>query len=150
VQLHHRQGIATVHELFDPHQLLAQLAAGMQIGKVFRLETLLDQHCHGQRVAHGQGRGRAGSRHQVHGTGFFRDPAVERDVGGLGQRRLDVARDGDQARANSLQGFEDSGQFLGLAAVRHGDDDIVRLNDAKVAVHGLGWVKKESRRAGAG
>ena len=46
-------------------------------------------------------------------------------------------------------GFEQPDQFLGLAAVRQRDDDVVGLDDAEIAVHGLGRVQEDRRRARA-
>ena len=53
------------------------------------------------------------------------------------------------ARADALQRLQDARQFFGLAAIRHGDDHIVGLDDPKVAVHGFGGMQEERRRAGA-
>ena len=45
--------------------------------------------------------------------------------------------------------LEQAQDFVGLAAVRQRDDDVVGLDDAEVAVDRLGRVQEERRRAGA-
>ena len=82
-----RRGVAGVHRVLDPHQAPSELAAGMQGREVLLAEALAHQQRHRQRVAERERRGRAGGRRQVQRAGFLGDAAVERDVGGLRQRR---------------------------------------------------------------
>ena len=69
-------------------------------------------------------RGRAGRRHEIQRAGFFGDLAVERDVGRLRERRRGVAGDGDDARADAPDGFEQPKHFLRFAAVRDGEQHV--------------------------
>ena len=81
------QSLARVHQRFDAHQPLAELAAGMQVREILLAEALLDEQRHRQRVADRERRGRARGRHEVHRARFFGHAAVERHVGGLRERR---------------------------------------------------------------
>ena len=85
VRLHDGRVVTAVHQLFDAHQPLSELSAGMQARKALLAEALGDEQRHRQRVSERQGRRRAGRRHQVHWARFFRDAAIERDVGCLAE-----------------------------------------------------------------
>ena len=72
------------------------------------------------------------------------DLAVEGDVRGLGERRCRVAGDRDDARADPQYRFEEADDFLRFAAVRNGEEYVVRLNDAEIAVRRLGGCRKNA------
>ena len=94
-----RDVVAGVHQLFHPHQALAKLTAGMEVGEVLGAESLFDQQRHRQRVAEREGGGGAGGRHQVERARLFGDVAIERDVGKLAQRRARMPGQRDDPRA---------------------------------------------------
>ena len=140
---------AAVHQLIDAHQLLAELAARMDLGEVLFAESLFDEQRHAERVAHRERGGRAGGRHEIERARFFGHLAVERHVGRLRERRRRVAGDGDDARADAPDGLEQAQHFLRLAAVRNREQHIVRLDDAEIAVRRFGGMEEECRRARA-
>ena len=139
-----------VHQLFGAHQPLAELPTGVQVGEILLSEALRHEQCHRQRVAERERGRRAGSGHEVQRARFFRHMAIERDVGRLSEGRVRLAGDHNQPRTEPLDRLEQSKQFIGLAAMRQRDDDVLRLENAEVAVDGLRRMKKERRRAGAG
>ncbi len=146
---HDRRGGTRVHDVLDLHQPAAEFAGRMERRELILAEALANEERHGERVAHRQGGGRAGRRHQVHRTGLAGDGAVERDVGGPGQRRRGIAGDGDEARAQPADRLEQAQQLLGFAAVRERNHHVVVSNRAEIAVRGLGRVQEPGRRAGA-
>ena len=148
-RLHDRRRGAAVHDVLDLHQPASELAGRMQRRELILAEPLADEERHRQRVAHREGGGRARRRHEVHRTGFLGDGAVERDVGGLGERRRGIAGDGDEPRAEAADRFEQPQQLLGLAAVRERNHHVVVADGAEIAVRGLGGVQEPGRRAGA-
>ena len=104
---------------------------------------------HRQGVAQRQRRGGAGRRRQVHRTRLFRDVAAQRHVGRLAQRRLRVPGHRDQPRADPTNRLEQPDELVRLAAVGQREHHVVGLDDAEVAVNGLGGVQEDRRRAGA-
>ena len=60
-----------------------------------------------------------------------------------------IAGHRDQLRADPADRLEQAKQFLGLAAVRQRDHDVVVANRAEVAVDRFGRVQEPGRRAGA-
>ena len=59
------------------------------------------------------------------------------------QRRLWIAGDGDDLRADSLDARQEPQQLLGLAGVGDGEHDIAANDHAEVAVNGLGGMQKK-------
>ena len=144
-----RLGRRACHQLLDAHEPLAQLAARMQVGEVLLAETLGHEQRHGERIAEGE-RGRGARRgHQVQRARLLRHAAIERDVGRLAEGGPAVAGDGDQSRAEPLDRLQQAQDLVGLAAARERHDDVVGLDDAKVAVNRFGRMEEEGRRAGA-
>ena len=139
-----------MHQLIDPHQLLAELAARVNLREVLLAESLFDEQRHAQRIAHRERGGRARRRHEVQRARLFGHLAVQRDVGRLRQRRGGIAGNGDDARADAADGLEEPEDFLRLAAVRDGEQHVIGLDDAEVAVGRFRRVKEERRGAGAG
>ncbi len=146
---HDRSLLATLHQLFGPHEFLTQFSTRVKAREMLLTEALRHEKRHRQRVAQGQGRRRTCRRHQIHWARFFRNAAIEGDIGGLGERGTAVARDGDQACAQSLDRLEEPQQFVGLPAVRERNDHVLRLQDAEISVNRLSGMKEERRRAGA-
>ena len=145
-----RDVVAGVHQLLDPHQTLAQLAAGVKVCEVLGAEPFLDQERHRQRVAERQsGRG-AGRRHEVERARLLGDVTVERDVGKLAQGRVWMPRERDDSRAAPPDGLEQAKNLVCLAAVGQRDDNVAGLNHAKVAVNRFGGMQEERGRPGAG
>ena len=85
-ELDDRRRRAGVHQRFDPHQFLSELAAGMQVGEVLFAEALLDEQRHRQRVTERQRRRRARRRNEVQRACLLGHAAVERQVSGLRER----------------------------------------------------------------
>ena len=138
-----------MHQGFDPHQLLAQFAARVQVREVLLAKSLLDQQRHRQRIPESQGRRGAGRRHQVQRARLLGHVAIQRQIGGVGQRGCRRAGHGDEARPEPADGLEQAQDLSGLAAVRQRDHDIVAMHHAEVAVNGLGGVQEEGGRPGA-
>ena len=77
-----------MHQVLHAHQALAQLAARMQVREVLFAKPFPHEQRHGQRIANRErGRG-AGGWHEVQRARLSRDVAIERDIGGLAERRL--------------------------------------------------------------
>ena len=63
-------GFAGVHELADAGELLAELAAGMEIGEIFGAEALAEGDGDGQGVAEGEHGGGRGGGSEVEAAGL--------------------------------------------------------------------------------
>ena len=119
----------------------------MQVGELLFAKALAPRQRHRQRVAERERGRRARRRRQVHRARFFGHVAAQRDVRRLAERRVRIAGERDQARAGAADRLEQPHQLFGLAAVRQRDHDVVRPDDAEVAVNGLGGMQEERRRA---
>ncbi len=131
--------VAAVHQLPGAHQALAEHAAGVQVGEVLGLESLLDQHRHRQRVAQRQRRGGA-ARSAPDSSGRPRPRRWQSSTTSAAWASVDrgspviaISRAPIRLMVSSTRG-----QLLGLAAVRHRDHDVVGLDHAEVAVHRFG------------
>src|SRR5678815_3480703 len=76
--------------------------------------------------------------------------AIERDVRRLSEGRVRLTGDHNQPRAEPLDRLQQSKQFIGLAAMRKRDDDVLRLENPEVAVDGFRGMEKEGGSACAG
>ena len=125
---------------------LAELAAGVQMGEVVLPETAPDQQRHRERIAERQRGRRARGRREIHRTRLFGHVTVQRDVGGPAERRLGLAGQGNEPRADPLDGFEQRGPASSrFAAGRQRDDHIVGLDDAQIPVHRFGRMQEVGR-----
>ena len=78
-----------MHQVADLGELLAQLAAGMQLRKILGAEAFAQADRNGQRIAQREHRrGRGGGR-EIQPAGLALHPAIERHVAGL--RRESIA-----------------------------------------------------------
>ena len=75
--------------------------------------------------------------------------AVERDVGGPGERRAGMAGQRDQARADPPDRLQQPDHLLGLAAVRQRQHHVVFADGAEIAVDGFRRMEEPGRGAGA-
>jgi hypothetical protein len=75
-----------VHQLAHLGQLLAELAAGMQLGKVFRAEALAQADGDGQRIAQSEHGGGGGGGREIQPAGLALDRAIECYIARLAPR----------------------------------------------------------------
>ncbi len=75
--------VAGVHEVADVGQALAQLAAGVEFGKVFGAEALAQADGDGQRIAQSEHGGGGGGGGEIEAAGFALHAAIESYVAGL-------------------------------------------------------------------
>ena len=144
------QILAFVHQLLDPQQLAAELAARMEDGEVARGEAAPIQQRHRQRVAQGQHAGGGGRGREAHRAGLADLRQQQKEVGRLDQRARRPTDDGDQ-RNREPTGVENQvAQLGGLAGVGQGQHRVLRRDHAEVAVAGLGRMDVERRSAGRG
>jgi hypothetical protein len=78
----------------------------------------------GEGVADGEGDGGGGGGDEVEGAGFALDGGVEDEVGMLGEGGLEVAGEGDDARAGALEDGQEIDEFVGFAGVGEGEDGV--------------------------
>ena len=124
-------------------------SAGVKIRKVLLLESPLLQQDDGQRIAHGQRRGRACGGREVEGTGFLGNADVQVDRGSPGEGGAGVARHGDQRQAKPLDTRQQEGDFLGFAGIGDRQDHILAGDHPHVAMSCFAGVNEERRRPGA-
>ncbi len=129
-------------------QALAQLAAGVERGKVLGAEAFAERDGDGQSVAEGEHGGGGGGRREAEAAGFGGNRAVEGDGAGCGEGRLHVADEGDEGVAHALQSGQEAQDLLGFAAGGEGDDHVAFGDHAEVAMDGFGRMKEERRAAG--
>ena len=103
-----------------------------------------------QRVTQRQRRGRARRGRETERTRFGVDRRVEMHVGGLRQRTLLVAGEGDEARALALQMRRQRDQLVGFAGIRQHQHDVVGRDHPEVAVRRIGRMHEERGRSGGG
>src|SRR5581483_6460832 len=147
---HERHGVAPVHELLDPPEPPAERARGMEEGKVLGREAALLEEGHGERVAHGHGRGRARGGREAERTGLLGHAHVEDHVGVAGERRVGRTAERDQRNAKAAGDREQAQHLLALAGVGDRDQHVAALEAAQVAVAALARVQEEGRGARRG
>ncbi len=143
-----RDGVAGVHELAHAGEALAQLAAGVERGKIFGLEAFLNRDSDGESVAKREHGSSGGGGREAHATGFTWHAAVERDITGERERGLHVATEADERVADALDIGEKAEDFFRFTAGRERNDDIALGEHAEVAVDGFRRVKKDRGAAG--
>ncbi len=99
----------------------------------------------GEGIADGQRDGGGGGGGEVEGAGLALDGGIENDVGVLGERGLQIAGEGDDAHAGALDDGQQVDQFVGFAGIGKGQDDVLGLQQAQVAMHGLGRMQHGRR-----
>jgi hypothetical protein len=141
-------GVASVHELADAGEALAQLAAGVEGGEILSAEAFFDGDGDGEGVSEGEHCGGGSGGGEAHSAGLGGDAAVERDVAGEGERGLCVAAEADEGVADALDIGEQAEDLLGFSTGGERDDDVAFGQHAEVAVDGFCRVQKERRAAG--
>ncbi len=136
---------AGVHQVAYFGELLAELAAGVQLGKILGAEALAQADGDGERIAQGKHRGGGGSGRKIQPAGLALDRAIERNIAGCGEGRLQIAAEADERVAFALEGGEEAQDLFGLAAGREGNDYVARHQHAQIAVYCLGWMQKQGR-----
>ncbi len=145
----HDGQVVRAHDIADGHQQTpSEAAAGMQAREIDAREVAHPHERDGQRVAHGDLRRGRGRGREVQDAGLLLDSDVEVDVGILGQRRLGIARHGDEFVAVGVDERHDLEDLVGLARIGERHDDVVGRNHAQVAVESLAGMEEEARRAG--
>ena len=79
---------------------------------------------------------------------FIQRPQDQGNIGGLRQRALLVAGDGDDGGCHLPERRQQFDDFLRFAAQRQGEDDIVLMDHAEIAVNGAGGVDEVGAGAG--
>ena len=130
------------------HEPLAERAGGVRAQEVLRGEAARVEQRQRERVAQRERGGGARGRRESERTGFGVDARVEMDVGGLRERALLVAGDRDERGARALDVRQERHELVGLAGIGEHEHDVVGRDHAEVAVHRLGGVHEERRRAG--
>ncbi len=144
------ESVAGSHDIADgEEQGAADGAAGVALGIVFELEAAGVEKDHGDGVAEGEGGGGAGGRGHVEGAGFFGDGDVESEGAVLGEGAVGFGGEGDDGDVAAFDGGEEGGDFVGGAGVTHGEEEVVVVEDAEVAVHGFDGVHDGGGGAGA-
>ena len=119
-------------------------------GELFLVETARFQDAKREGVAEREDRGGRRRGRELEGAGLLDAAQLDDDVRVLPERGAFAGGDGDQPGADLLEGGEEPGDFLGLAAVGDGEDDVGGQDPSQVAVIGLGGVEEDGRRAGRG
>ncbi len=141
---------AGFHEIAHALELAAEGAVGVAEGEVAGLKTALFEENNGEGITHGEGGGGGCSWGEVEGADFAVDLDVENDVGFEGEAAFEVAGHGDEEVFVALKEGDAGDDFFGGAAVGEGEDDVVGLDHAKVAMEGFTRVNVEGGGAGAG
>ena len=144
----HGDLVARVHQVADLGQLLAQLAARVQLREILGAEALAQAYGDGQGVSQGQHGGGRGRRRQIQPAGLALHAAIQGHVTGLGQRRVRIAREADQRVTLALERGQQAQNLLGLARGRQSHHHVARHQYAQIAVQRLGRVQKQGRRTG--
>jgi len=143
--------IARDHGLLHlAHEPLPQGSTGVKFEEVLLAEVALLRQGHGQGVAHGERRRRAGGGRQAEGTGLPRNAHIDDDVAGSPEGRFRVSRQCDERRPDRADSLDEFVEFGCLAAVGDGDEHIAFGDDAQIAVHPFYGVKEDGRSARAG
>ena len=142
------QGFALMHELADAGETPAELATGVEVGKIVRLEAERAADLDGEGIAEREHGGGGGGGCQLHIAGLAGDADVERNDAGLGEGGGVASAEADKRDADAFEGGDELEQLVGFAGVRESEDDVAAGEDADVAVEGFGGVQKV--RGGAG
>ena len=102
----------------------------MALGKFRFPETARLKHRHGECVTHDERSGGAGGGGHVEGTGFLGHLDVEHDFGVFSQRRARHCGHGNNLHCKSPNCRQQIDQFVGLAGVAQGEQDIAVVEDA--------------------
>ncbi len=121
----------------------------MGAGEVLGAEAARLEQRDGQRVAHGERRGRAGGRRETEGAGLLLHAHVDIHVGDLRHAGLLVAGQRDEGHTEALDERQDRDDLAGAAGVRDREHHILRGDHAEIPVARLAGVHEECRRAGA-
>ena len=144
-------GYAGAHAVFDaPEQFAPECSARVIDGEILCAEVALLHEADHECIAHKErGSGGCGGC-QAEGACFVVHVDGEGVVGTCCERRLQVARDGNDAAADAVDGVDDIENLVGLTAVADEHRHIVGGNHTKVAVHGLGSIDEDGRGARGG
>ena len=144
---HNRVLIPRVHHVRDGEQQLApECTAGVEERIVLLLEVARLHERHRDRVAHCERRCRGAGRCEPERARLSLDTDVDVEVRAPPELGFTSTAHCDNPRADAVDDREDVYDFVRLAAVRDGDNDIVRRHHAKIAVKRLGGVHEERGR----
>ena len=144
---HQRQALAGMHHLAHELQLGAELAARVEDPEMLGREAAPLEQRHRQRVADHELHGGRGGRREAVRACLERFGQGQAGIGLPGERARLIAGDGDQAEAEALGVGDEVGEFRRLARPRQGDDHVVRLDHAEVAVARLAGMDVIGGRA---
>ena len=125
-------------------------AAGVERGIFLAGEAAGFEQRDGEGVADRQRDGGGGGGDEIERAGFTLDGSIEDDVRVLGKGGIQGAGQGDDAHAGALENGQQVDELVRFAGVGQREDGVFGLEQAEVAVHGLGGVQNVGRRAGAG
>jgi len=126
----------------------AMLAARMEAAEMLRLKLPRHHQGHGEGIAERRGDDGARGGDEVVRIAFFLDACIERHVAEARQFRVQPAEDADARDARFLKAAGQAEEFARRAAARDQDGHVAGLDQAEVAVLGLGRVEKHGRDAG--
>ena len=141
-----RDLVAGVHDVGDVEQQAATEAAGrVGAGEILDRETAALEQRDGERIAERERGGGRGGGCEVVRAGLLFDSGVEHGIGLAAEAGIRAAGQGDKFRAEALDDRQDGEDLGGLAGVGDGDDHVLGLDHAQIAVAGLAGVHEERR-----
>src|SRR5688500_12870982 len=114
----------------------------MQSGEIVGVEALLLEQRNGQGVTQSQRNGGAGGWSQIVRTRLLLHPRVERHIAVARESRVGVAGQRDCRYTKALQMIEQAEDFVGLAALRDEDGDVLVAHDSEVTVYAIGGMEE--------
>ncbi len=145
-----RHRLAGMHDVADPQQVAAELAARMEGLEIGGRKALAFEERNRQRVAERHHHRRRGGRRQAHRARLGGARQRQHDIRGFGEARPGAAGDRDQRDLEPAGIGDDIGEFAAFAGIGQRQDRVVDADHAEIAVACLRRVDELSRRAGRG
>ncbi len=144
-------GYAGAHAVLDaPEQFASECSARVIDGEVLCAEVALLHEADHECVAHKKGGSGGCGGGKSEGACLVVHVDGEGIVGTRCERRLQVARDGNDTAADAVDGVDDIENLVGLTAVADEHRHIIGGNHTEVAVHGFGSIDEDRRGACGG
>ena len=150
VERDERHVASRVHQVGDPEEALAELAARVEGGEVLRPEALLDRDRHREGVPHRELRGGGGRRREVQRAGLLADRRLHDGVGLPPEGRGAPPRQRHEEGAAAPHVGEERDDLFRLPGMREGEYDVSGQDHPEVAVDRLGGVEEEGGGARRG
>src|SRR6266478_2150775 len=143
------KSIASVHLMLDAEKFLAETPCGMKRGEIIGAEATPFEKRDRESVADGHGDGGARGGREIERASFLADADVERDVASFGKSGGSLAGQRDERNIQALEGFEETDDFFGFAAVGDSEHRVTAREHAQIAMQSFRRMQKKGRRAGA-